>query len=338
MQTRILYLDLLRFLATLAVIMLHVSATAMGITINKIDFSFCLAYDVVCRWCVPAFVMISGSLFLNPAKQVPISVLYKKYILRLVVALVSWWVLYLWVLEPGLHIIKHVPYNLIGFEEAFTNPFDIPYHLWFLPMIIGLYLVMPILKVIVSNEKVVNYFLVLWFVMSVLLSIPVDYTFGFFDRFQVKMVVGFSGYMILGYKLSKSDHRYNAVVLAFLLLIVFLITFFAVVNGLNINIVGNAHNPLMIIMSTLVFLGMKRMNVRVVKEGCLEKLIGCVRNDLFGVYLIHLFYLKLFFRPHFYGSMPFGLSVPLFTVVVFVASVFTIKVLRRIPVIRYICS
>ena len=66
--------------------------------------------------------------------------------------------------------------------------------------------------------------------------------------------------------------------------------------------------------------------------------MGFVYKDLFGIYLIHLFYVKLLFRPAFYGNLPVVLSVPLFSFLVFVVSIITIKIMRKMPVVRYICS
>lgn len=83
-------LDILRLLAMLAVISIHVSTTAMSWTdtlIRNIEFS-------AVTWCVPVYVMISGRLFLAKEKQLPISTYFKKYIVRIAVAFAFWSAIY----------------------------------------------------------------------------------------------------------------------------------------------------------------------------------------------------------------------------------------------------
>ena len=184
-QPRIIYLDLLRLLATLAVIMLHVSCMAIEVSTNHISNSIGLAYDSLCRWCVPVFVMISGSLFLNKEKQITIMSLYKKYILRIIVAFVSWTAIYIWVFEPFLHIIKHIPFSPSSFMDALRDPLTPGFHMWFLPMIIMLYIFLPFFKLVVNDEKLSNYFLLLWFVWACLKSIFND---GINYNFSIKSI------------------------------------------------------------------------------------------------------------------------------------------------------
>lgn len=337
-QHRIIYLDILRFLATLAVIMLHVSCSAMGIFTDQTSQYVGLAYDDICRWCVPVFVMISGSLFLNEEKQLSISSLYKKNVLRLFVALVSWVVIYFWVFEPILHIIKLVPYKTSCFIDVLRGPFDsVAFHLWYLPMIIGLYIILPIMRVIVNDIKISNYFLIIWFALVCIYSISTD-NINYLHFVSVADIIGFSGYMILGYKLSKINIPINKMVLIVLLFLIFIVTFIAANNVSNAETIFQYFNPLVIVMSITVYCLIKNNNEKLEKKKWLCKLVVFVRNDLFGIYLIHVFYIRLLFRPHFYVHIPVIFSIPLFTIAVFVASMITIKVLRRIPIVKYICS
>ena len=81
---RIVYADLLRIIATFAVIVLHVSASKWYDTPVK-DFNWQIynLYDSLVRWSVPIFVMLSGMFFLNPEKFIPTSNIIKKYIFRI---------------------------------------------------------------------------------------------------------------------------------------------------------------------------------------------------------------------------------------------------------------
>ena len=92
---RIVYADLLRIIATFAVIVLHVSASKWYDTPVK-DFNWQIynLYDSLVRWSVPIFVMLSGMFFLNPEKFIPTSNIIKKYIFRILLAIIVWGLFY----------------------------------------------------------------------------------------------------------------------------------------------------------------------------------------------------------------------------------------------------
>jgi len=84
---RIYYLDVLRVLATLAVVVLHVAADRWYGDVGSFSWKVFTGYSGITRFCVPVFFMISGALFLQKEKQVPVKTNYTKYIFRLVIFL-----------------------------------------------------------------------------------------------------------------------------------------------------------------------------------------------------------------------------------------------------------
>lgn len=93
-QERILYLDVLRFIAIFGVVMLHVSDDGFFKGINSEEWLPSLSYMVLSHWILPMFIMISGALFLNPSKHITIEAIAKKYSWRLIVAYVFWLLVY----------------------------------------------------------------------------------------------------------------------------------------------------------------------------------------------------------------------------------------------------
>ena len=87
---RIAYFDVLRILATFAVIVLHLSAQHWADTdvYSRAWQAFNL-YDSAVRWAVPVFVMISGALFLSGSQAASRHIL-KKNVSRLVTAFIFW--------------------------------------------------------------------------------------------------------------------------------------------------------------------------------------------------------------------------------------------------------
>lgn len=75
---RIVYLDVLRTVATLAVILLHLSATGYkAAPQGSAAQVICWCYNFLSRFAVPVFVMISGAIFLNPNRAVTLEKLLK---------------------------------------------------------------------------------------------------------------------------------------------------------------------------------------------------------------------------------------------------------------------
>lgn len=86
---RIYYLNSLRLLATLSVVFLHTSAGLLDTRdITGFDTQFGLScYKFTLQFGVPIFIMISGALFLNPAKEVGFGLFWHKYVKRIALAL-----------------------------------------------------------------------------------------------------------------------------------------------------------------------------------------------------------------------------------------------------------
>ena len=91
---RAYYLDVLRVVAMLAVVMLHVSADRWYGDVGSFSWKIFTGYSGIMRFCVPVFFMISGALFLRKEKHIPVKTIYGKYIFRLVIFLLFWGMVY----------------------------------------------------------------------------------------------------------------------------------------------------------------------------------------------------------------------------------------------------
>ena len=81
-QNRKHLLDILRVIATGAVIMLHTITGIKDTTdmnLYPVEFRVFLAIMDLITWSVPVFIMISGYLFLNPAREFTFRQMVVKY-------------------------------------------------------------------------------------------------------------------------------------------------------------------------------------------------------------------------------------------------------------------
>ncbi|WP_201331953.1 acyltransferase, partial [Lactobacillus nasalidis] len=161
-KQRIDYLDYLRLLAIFGVITVHVATSLNFYQQERAGLNWQLLnfWDGLSRFCVPVFVMISGAIFLNPAFDLSWQRLFKKYIGKLLVLYLAWQLIYC----GWYYFAKGC--DLVTLARLLLGSYD---HLWYLPMIIGLYLVTPLLRPIASKRQLLEYFLLLALVFAWLL-------------------------------------------------------------------------------------------------------------------------------------------------------------------------
>ena len=73
-------------------------------------------------------------------------------------------------------------------------------HLWFLYALIGIYLVVPVLRIYVSAASLQNlaYFLVIWLIGNTGFEYVTKIS-GYETNYTIPVVTGFVGYFVLGY-------------------------------------------------------------------------------------------------------------------------------------------
>ena len=137
-RERIWYWDILRIAAVVCLVIRHIS-TACFDFVEPLGFRWWVfnAYGSLVAWMVPVYLMLSGAWFLDPEVRIDTRTLWRKNILRMLIAFAVWSVLY-------------TAYNLLSGQDRVT---PVPqmllqghFHLWFLPMIAGVYMLVPALR------------------------------------------------------------------------------------------------------------------------------------------------------------------------------------------------
>lgn len=339
LTNRTIYFDYLRVFATFAVMILHISAQNWSTTdVNGMEWQVFNFYDSIVRWGVPVFVMISGALFLN--RDIPLKTIYSKNILRMIISFLVWSALY-------------SVYKGNGITGKLALIINGRYHMWFVLMIVGLYMCIPIIKPIVETKERTIYFLALAFVFAFavpeIMMLIMD--FGSetlikasnvindsIEKLDINMVLGFTSYFVLGYFIHKTDlTTVQRRIIYFLGIVGFA---FTIIMDLIVAIktqqccdhyYGN-FNVNILLEAIAVFTWFKYKGFKCEK---LNAFIQKLSKYSFGAYLVHIFVIELLSRVGL-NSLSFNpiLSVICIGVVVFVIS-FTISgVLNHIPIVK----
>lgn len=344
---RIISCDYLRVIAVFAVILMHTTASGFySLDISAPGWLACSAWNSMTRFCVPVFVMISGALFLNPDRQVSFRQLFQKNILRLVTAYLFWSALY--AIDTGIQA-GSVNSGIAAFISGH-------YHLWFLNLMIGLYLIVPFLRKITQSENLTVYFLVLSLFSAIViprafewieeLQIPglirlLPYVRSAYTKLNLHFPLGCTGYFLLGYFLRSHALTRCQQKICYLLgaaSFVFILGGTVLVSrrqGSASDLLNGYLSLPVLFESTAVFVFSQNHLARTPGSEKGYRFLLRLSKCSFGIYLVHAFVLEKL-EGLFAQGIPV-LFIPVAAVGVFVISCAITALLHRIPVLnRYI--
>lgn len=284
-KKRILYLDIIRIIACVMVIVQHSPMPDLGTNSILLSSTSFLTYP-----CIGLFFMVSGSLLL-PVRQSSVD-FYKKRVTKIVFPTIIWMFIYL----------------LIGFilhqfdiEFLFKRilliplmPVGVPVF-WFIYVLIGLYLFAPIISpwLLTASKKELKFFLILW---GCSLFIPifngyVDITYGYYSI--LCYFGGYLGYFIFGYYLHHFKVKLPYVYSILLILIPILLYTFCKHIGMKYNL--HTYYYLSLFSASMTagwFTLLKSLFENCKIDDIFNKYIISFSNACFGIYLVHIFVMR----------------------------------------------
>jgi surface polysaccharide O-acyltransferase-like enzyme len=335
-STQFYWANSLRVLATISVIFLHVAANYLvgEYKITSLVWIIADIYDSSVRFAVPVFIMLTGALLLH--KDYSLREFFTKRLTRVFIPFVFWSLIY-------------IAYNV--YYTKFTQPEDLIFyiysqlrdgscfHLWYVYMILGLYLIIPVLRLWIKNgtEKDIRYFLVVWIVVLLLFQ-PLLRKFR--PNVDFTYFSGYIGYLVLGYYLS---------IIKFKNIRIISLLFIAI--GVSITMLGTYYlskssgslqeyfygylTPNVLIASTGVFLLFK--SIQQPKANLFTKAIQFIDRYCYGIYLVHIFVImilnKFGITPDFINPI---LGIPVFTFICFFISFGLIFLVNKLYLGKYV--
>ena len=352
----IVWLDVVRFIAMFTVVCCHCTdpfnfypGTAPNIGEIKLWGAI---YGSVLRPCVPLFVMITGALLLPVRGDA--STFYKKRIPRVFYPFLIWSVLYNlfpWItgllgLNPQI-ILDFFPYAgeevmrqsfSVSLEYILMIPFNfsiLAVHMWYIYLLIGLYLYLPVFSAWVekASERAKLMFLLAW---GVTLLLPYYYQFvsnylwgtcSWNSFGMLYAFAGFNGYLLLGHYLKNLEWSLKKT-------LTIGIPMFAV--GYAVTFLGFRHITalpeytdemlelfftycsLNVVMMTIpVFMLAKKVKVNSER---MKKALANLTVCGFGIYMIHYFFTGPSVVLMRAIDMPIGLQIPVAAILAFAVS------------------
>lgn len=320
---RIVWLDFVKFIAIFMMIAVHCTDNVTPAERSEPWYNLWGSfYGSFMRPAIPLFVMVTGALLL-PVKE-NISAFYKKRLTRLIVPFIIWSVLYN--LFPWITGLLGLSLTVINdffawaepdqsFSGALHNILMIPFNfsmlavqMWYVYLLIGMYLYMPIFSAWVrqASLKEQKVFLALWFV-SLFIPYLREYltkdlwgTCSWNEFGLLYYFAGFNGYLLLGHYIINNNINLSWNKLAVIgipsFVVGYCITFFGfksitAVPGQPVELVElffTYCSPNVLLMTLPIFLAVRKIKFESVAVG---RFAVSISTCTFGIWMSHYLFL-----------------------------------------------
>lgn len=331
-KEREVFLDVIRIIACLMVILMHSPMPGLGTpgpVLTGISF--------VTAPCIGLFFMVSGALLL-PVK-VPMKEFYIRRLSRVVWPTVIWSLFYiLLALIKGDLVVPDLP------KILFSIPFSAQGNgiMWFMYTLIGLYLISPLISPWLekASKREIEFVLLLWVVT---LLYPLVSSYVVVDETPKGILYSFSGYAgyyLLGYYLRKYSPKVNWTIKVLMFVVPVIICGITLFEGvevdfyrlfwyLSIFVVVMAAGWFLLLMD----LGSAMKSAALSSNGFSKT----VSNLCFGTYLIHIFIMRdVLWRIPSIGSFGWGPQIIITFILTTVLSFGLTWVLALLPFGRFV--
>lgn len=303
MKNRIFYLDCLRAFAIIMVVIIHCMSSYIVVPqfYGSTSWYIYIVLNAISRAGVPVFFMISGFLMLSTGEDESFRDFYKKRIPRLLIPLVAWNIIcFLYRFFTSAEMTFDLKLLLDEFLYCGTY-----YHMWYLYTLVGIYLLVPFLRIIVKKCTLKQVALLVGIMVlrtSVIpfINVALKLNIYFFDP----MFNGYLSLFLLGYVLGKAEVTKK-------LLSVFAVAgVWGIVTSIcashlsssteGINLLFNYGSALChMVIASSVFIFAKHF----CHDGWLYKVCNCISKTSLGIYLVHVLVLD-WLQKH--VSLPFS--------------------------------
>ena len=207
MRKREHYIDVLRGISIIGVILIHVICALGGTEASK----YYVFYLGMTRFCVAMFFVCTGSVMLNKTGIIDIKTIYFKRVPRFIIAIFIYGYLH----KIIRIVIGNIDMDVRDMARCYPKLFftgELELTFWFMYAVIFIYMILPIIKVFVKHagDKELKLFLTLWFLTSIVNALVNSDIVPYFrvwlnGNTKLAVAYGYPGYLILGSYLLQKD-------------------------------------------------------------------------------------------------------------------------------------
>lgn len=350
-KEKYIYLEVMRIIACFFVLFNHTGTWGYSlfsmVEFNSLRYWIYLFISVFCKFSVPLFLAISGALLL--IKEETLKDIWKKRILRIVLILIIWSFGY-YVYEV---FIGNENFNILDFfSRLYYGYWNFSY--WYLYCYIGFLITLPFLRKLVNNLENMYFYYMFGLAIVLLGIIPILQFLICKDKYLLNNSIDiywltFNSvlYPCLGYFLEYRAKitKKSIVVMWIINIITICISCFMCYYNANISnkiFNENFNNSFVLINTATLFITIKYYMQKRKISDCCKKEIFSLGRATFGIYLIHIFFMKKskFFVEVFWvlrKCIKFEmLTAIIFSIIIMCVSYIVILLMKKIPIIKKI--
>jgi surface polysaccharide O-acyltransferase-like enzyme len=298
-REKIIEMDILRAICALAVVIIHTSGyTLINSAEGSVSYNVSLSLNQIARFSVPLFLFLSGlGLGISYKKDESYFKFLKKRVFKIIPPYILWGSLYLILIQKN--------YDYKNWVELFLKGDKVFYHLYYIPLIMTLYIIFPILYPLFKRIEGV--------IISLLISLGVTYFAHYYnvpdltlDIFSKRNAIFWNVYFISGVYISRKvnnlirrtkTHKVKIVVILIICVICLIgESFIGLKTGKSLDYSTTFIRPSVMIYSYIVMLYVFSKTYN--KKSILVKILGEISKSSFSIYLIHpmvlYYYMKIF--------------------------------------------
>lgn len=333
------WIEQLRAISIIAVVSIHTIYSALLLYGNDSlsDIGLATYYGAMnlLWWGVPCFLMITGYLLLDPQKEISYAKIFKQYISRILAVLFTFGVAFAYM--ELFFEEKTFKFNQVG--QAILNVFQGKSwaHLWYIYCLIGIYLLLPIYKILAKHMKNLDlkYYLA---VCLIFLSLaPLTKMIGIECGFYIHVSTIYPFWIFAGLAERKGTIgiRHRGLVLA--VSSIFMICLTAIKYVCNMDIFSHffGYDSIFVVIQAIaLFEIIERSDIK----GTIATLLDKLGTASFGIYIVHMFFVNCFYKlmkinPFENGG---GYTLAALVLINLILSYIATVILKKLPGIRKI--
>lgn len=333
-ESRRTSLDIMTIIASFLVVLAHQA--------SQVDARSIYVYRIISEAAVPLFIMKSGTLLLSNSKRIDYSYVRKR-ITKFALIIIFWGLFYNLLCNA---LIDGISFSAVwkSIVAVVTADTAYNYQFWYLYMLLGLYIISPVIKKFTDNAGKKDFLYVI--TIFAIIGFIVPFICGIYDVdsqsiWVVKWLSPFSAYWLLYYLLGTYLDRYplnkrQCNVLFLLTLLLGALTLLKCLGESSQERIGiwlNYSSPFTLAYAVALFsliYGKKALHT--------EKEISSLAKYSLGVYILHPVMIVAMRKLLGVDVTCFApvISVPVLTCVVYVGCVFATWLIKKIPIVRQV--
>lgn len=328
---RAAWADLCRVVAMFGVVLIH-SCGATFYQYGKVPIGDWLAanfLDSMSRCSVPLFVMISGAMLLKRGGQIYTLVNLVQRINKVLFPLLTWSALF-------LLYVSHNSGAQVDWWSVTRQP--AMYHLWFVYMIIGIYMMLPICQAIfntiLEREDLKKYLFMLWVIIT---CIPLYQPLPLLSVIQLSNFFGYGGYFLIGALIASSSKDRISTLMWFLIFVISVLVTFALTwifserASAPVETAYQYFSPNVLVSTVAAFILIMRTKV----SGRVANNLKWISDRSFLIYFVHILALEVVRYSNFISVInrytPMLVTILIISIATFIVSLVVAAFIRLVP-------